>query len=75
MTKKIQKVGNSNAIILDRAFMDMAHMKTGDPYNLTLHEGGTIILTPLNPVIDAKKAGETAKRLIRKNSELFRRLS
>lgn len=75
MTKSVQKVGNSNAIVLDRAFMDMAHMKTGDQYNVTLHEGGTIVLTPLNPAIDTNKARETAKRLIKKNAELFRRLS
>jgi antitoxin component of MazEF toxin-antitoxin module len=75
MTKYIQKVGNSNALIFDRAFMDIAHAKTGDPYNITIHDGGAIMLTPLNPAIPSKKAADTAKRIIKKNSKLFRRLS
>jgi hypothetical protein len=32
-------------------------------------------LTPVRPVITAEKAAATAKRLIKKNAELFRRLS
>jgi hypothetical protein len=42
---------------------------------ITVHEGGSIILTPVRPVIEPAKAAATAKRLIKKNSELFRRLS
>jgi hypothetical protein len=42
---------------------------------VSLHEGGSIVLTPVRPVINAEKAAATAKRLIKKNSELFRRLA
>ncbi len=75
MTKTISKVGNSQGIMFDAALMELARLKVGDQVNVELHEGGTITLTPLRPSIDAKKAAVTAKRLIRKNSELFRRLS
>jgi antitoxin component of MazEF toxin-antitoxin module len=75
MTKTISKVGNSNGIIFDAAFMDMAHLKTGDVMSVEVHEGGAITLTPLQRHIDSKKAAGTAARLIRKNAELFRRLS
>jgi hypothetical protein len=47
----------------------------GDQVNVTVHEGGSIVLTPLRPVITPEKAAATAKRLIKKNAELFRRLS
>jgi regulator of sirC expression with transglutaminase-like and TPR domain len=44
--------------------------------NVEVHAGGTITIAPMAPtVIEATKAAETAKRLIKKNSELFRRLS
>jgi len=75
MIKSIAKVGNSNGIIFDSTLMGMARLKRGDQLNVELHEGGVITLTPLRHCIEAKKASATAARLIRKNSELFRRLA
>ena len=75
MTKTITKVGNSQGIMFDAAIMEMARLKVGDQVNVELHEGGTITITPLRPSIEPKKAAATARRLLRKNSELFKRLS
>jgi antitoxin component of MazEF toxin-antitoxin module len=75
MTKTISKVGNSQGLIFDSALMELTHLKVGDQVNVTVHEGGAIILTPVRRAIEPKKAAESAKRLIRKNAELFRRLS
>jgi antitoxin component of MazEF toxin-antitoxin module len=75
MTKTITKVGNSQGIMFDAAIMEMARLKVGDQVNVELHEGGTITITPLRPSIEPKKAAASARRLIRKNSELFKRLS
>jgi len=75
MTKTITKIGNSQGLMFDAALMDLARLKVGDQVNITVHEGGSIVLTPLRPVITPEKAATTAKRLIKKNSELFRRLS
>ena len=75
MTKTITKIGNSQGLMFDAALMDLARIKVGDQVNVEVHEGGTITLTPLRPVITPEKAAATAKRLIRKNAELFRRLS
>lgn len=55
--------------------MDLARVKVGDQMTITVHEGGSIVLTPLRPVVGPEQAADTAKRLINKNSELFRRLS
>lgn len=75
MTKTIIRIGNSQGVIFDSALMDLAHLKVGDQLTVSLHEGGSIVLTPVRPVIGPEKATATAKRLIEKNSELFRRLS
>jgi antitoxin component of MazEF toxin-antitoxin module len=75
MTKTISKVGNSQGIVFDAALMDLARLKVGDQVTVTVHEGGSIVLTPIRPSIERKQAAATARRLIRKNSELFRRLS
>jgi len=75
MTKTITKIGNSQGLMFDSALMDLARIKVGDQVSISLHEGGSIVLTPVRPVITPEKASATAKRLIKKNAELFRRLS
>jgi hypothetical protein len=55
--------------------MDMAHLKMGDKVNMEIHDNGVITLTPLRDHIEPEKAASAAARLIRKNSELFRRLA
>ena len=75
MTKTITKVGNSQGIIFDAALMDLARVKVGDQVNITVHPGGSIVLTPINPAIDSQTAAKRAKRLITKNATLFKRLS
>ena len=75
VTKTIAKIGNSQGIIFDVALMDLTRLKVGDQLVVTVHDGGTITLTPIHPAIEAERAGATAKRLIGKNEELFRRLS
>jgi len=75
MTKTISKIGNSQGIIFDSALMDLARVKVGDQVTVTVHEGGSIVLTPIRPAIQAKEAGAGARRLIKKNSALFKRLS
>lgn len=75
MTKTITKIGNSQGVMFDSALMELAHLQVGDQVSVTVHEGGSIVLTPVRPVINPDKASATAKRLIGKNKELFRRLS
>jgi antitoxin component of MazEF toxin-antitoxin module len=75
MTKTITKIGNSQGLMFDSALMDLARIKVGDQITVSVHEGGSIVLTPVRPVIAPAKAAATAKRLIKKNAELFRRLS
>jgi antitoxin component of MazEF toxin-antitoxin module len=75
MTKTISKIGNSQGIVFDAALMDLARVKVGDQLTVTVHEGGSIILTPVRPALDPAKTAAVAKRLIRKNSALFKRLA
>ena len=75
MTKTITRIGNSQGIIFDAALMDLARLKVGDQVTVSLHEGGSLVLTPVRPVVGPRRAAATARRLIDKNAELFRRLS
>lgn len=75
MTKTISKIGNSQGLMFDTALMEMARLKVGDQVTVSVHEGGSIVITPIRPVIDAERSAVVAKRLIGKNRELFKRLS
>jgi antitoxin component of MazEF toxin-antitoxin module len=75
MTKTISKVGNSQGIIFDAALMDLARLKVGDQLSVTVHDGGSIVLTPVRSNIEPKQAAAAARRLIRKNAALFKRLA
>ncbi|MEI6081644.1 MAG: hypothetical protein WCR44_04345 [Verrucomicrobiota bacterium] len=75
MTKTITKIGNSQGLMFDTALMELARLKVGDQVSVTVHDGGSLVITPIRPVVNADQAASTAKRLIGKNAELFRRLS
>lgn len=75
MLKTITKVGNSQGLILDAALMDLAGLKVGDPVNVTVHEGGAIVITPMAPTIGKDEARRGAAKIIRRNREVFRRLA
>ena len=75
MVKTIKKIGNSQGIIFDAPLMEMAHLKLGDEMHVTVHDGGSITLTPLKLCISEENAAETARQIIFKNNDLFKRLS
>ena len=75
MIKTITKIGNSHGLIFDATLRELTGLKPGDQVNVTVHEGGAIVITPMTPVIDADEAEARARRLIKANSELFRRLA
>jgi len=75
MLKTITKVGNSQGLIFDTALCELTGLKPGDQVNITVHEGGAIVITPMRPTMTAGDAAAAAKDLIRRNSELFERLA
>jgi antitoxin component of MazEF toxin-antitoxin module len=75
MTKTISKIGNSQGLIFDTALMELARLKVGDQVSVTVHDGGSLVITPIRAVINTEQAAATAKRLIGKNADLFKRLS
>lgn len=75
MLKSISKVGNSHGLIFDTALRELTGLKAGDQVNVTVHEGGSIVITPLRATVPAAEAGAMAKALIRSNSRLFKRLA
>ena len=75
MIKTITKVGNSHGLIFDSTLRELTGLKPGDKVNVTVHEGGTVMITPMTPTVDSEEARARAQRLIKANRELFRRLA
>lgn len=75
MVKVISKIGNSQGLIMDQALLELLHLRVGDQVNIEVHDGGTATLTPTRTQVAPESAAESARRIIGKNSEIFRRLS
>ena len=75
MLKTISKIGNSQGLIFDSALRELTGLKAGDQVNVTVHEGGAIVITPMRPTISAEDASRSAKNLIRRNDKVFKRLA
>lgn len=75
MTKKIIKVGNSHAIVLDSAVMSMARLKAGDEMNMELHSSGAITLTPLDPTRKNAEVSDAIQDVMKRYSKTMQRLA
>lgn len=75
MVKKITKIGNSQGIIFDTALMELAHLKVGDEVNVTVHEGGSITLTPSRPTRSPAEVAATIDGVMRDYADTMRKLA
>ena len=75
MIKTIARIGNSQCLIFDAALRELTGLQEGDEVNVTVHEGGSIVITPMRQTISAADAARAARGLIEGNAELFQRLS
>ncbi len=75
MVKTITKIGNSQGLMLDAALMDLARLKVGDEVNVTVHEGGTITLTPLRPRPTPAEVSQVIRATMKDYSRTMKRLA
>jgi len=75
MLKRISRIGNSQGLIFDAALRELTGLTAGDQVNVTVHEGGAIVIAPMRPAIGADAARDSARKLIRRNNALFKRLA
>ncbi|UCD83650.1 MAG: AbrB/MazE/SpoVT family DNA-binding domain-containing protein [Deltaproteobacteria bacterium] len=75
MIKQLRKVGNSNALILDRAILELLGLEEGGEVQLKVHNG-SLIITPTQPKpVDKKRFEECLSRVVTERRELLKRLA
>jgi len=75
MVKKLQKVGNSNAIILDLPLMEMVGLEEGKEVQLTV-SNGSIVITPVNPRrVDPEELNRHLDRIVGERGVMLKELA
>jgi antitoxin component of MazEF toxin-antitoxin module len=75
MIKTIAKVGNSHGIIFDSALLQLARLKPGDEVNVEVHPGGTITITPMNPVPNPVEFTAKVEDVMQRYARTMKRLA
>jgi antitoxin component of MazEF toxin-antitoxin module len=75
MVKKLQKVGNSNALILDLPIMEMVGLQEGKEVQITV-SNGSIIITPVDPRrVDQEELERHLDRIMGERREMLKELA
>lgn len=75
MIKRIKKVGNGNALFLDKAILELVGLKEGGEVQITVHDG-TIVVTPTHPrPVDKKRFDAALNRVMAERRDVLRKLA
>jgi antitoxin component of MazEF toxin-antitoxin module len=73
--KTIAKIGKSQGLIFDEALSRLTGLKVGDKVNVTVHGDGSIIIVRIGGEIHSTEGRQSARKVIRRNAALFKRLA
>jgi antitoxin component of MazEF toxin-antitoxin module len=75
MIKRLRKVGNGNALLLDKPILELLGLEENGQVQLTV-EGGALIVTPVRPrAVDPKHFKDCLNRVVAKRGKALRRLA
>lgn len=75
MLKTITKVGNSQGLILDTALCELTGLKAGDQVNVTVHDGGAVVITPIRNAAPAEVMNNTIRQTVKDYAKTLRKLA
>jgi len=75
MLKTITKLGNSQGLIFDATLCELTGLKPGDQVNITVHEGGAIVLTPIRKAAPTKTVTESIRKTVKDYAKTLRKLA
>lgn len=75
MIKQLCKVGNSNALLLDKPIMELIGLEENGQVQLTV-TGGSLIVTPANPhPVDQQRFEASLDQVVSDRRDVLRRLA
>jgi antitoxin component of MazEF toxin-antitoxin module len=75
MLKTITKVGNSQGLILDATLCELSGLKAGDQVNVTVHEGGAVVITPIRRTAPPEIVTATIRKTVKDYRKTLRKLA
>lgn len=75
MIKQLRKVGNSNALVLDKPLLELLGLSEGGHVQLTV-QNGVLIVAPVHPVTaEPKQFKDAVEHVLQKRKDVLRRLA
>ncbi len=74
MIKKLMKIGNSQALIIDKQTLAQMGVQEGEEVQVSLH-GQQLVITPVRPQIPNADFRKSLNRVARKFDSVFRKLA
>ena len=75
MIKQLRKVGNSNALILDKPILELLGLEEDGQVQLTIQDGH-LIVTPANPrQLDPESLKKKLDYVVKKRKQVLKRLA
>ncbi len=75
MIKQLRKVGNSNALILDKPILEILGLEEDGQVELTIQDGNLIVTPVLPGRVDQAKLAEKLDYLVRKRKDVLKHLA
>ena len=75
MVKRLRKVGNSQALLLDKALLELVGLEEGGAVEVTVG-GGSIVLAPVNPrPVNPRQFQAALDRVVIRRRRVLKRLA
>jgi antitoxin component of MazEF toxin-antitoxin module len=75
MIKQLRKVGNSNALILDKPILEILGLEEDGQVELTIQDGNLIVTPVLPGRVDQAKLAEKLDYLVQKRKDVLKHLA
>lgn len=74
MSKRLQKIGNSLGIIVDKPILDLLRITADTELDLST-DGRRLIVTPLSPEERSSRLARVQERILESHADTFRKLA
>ncbi|MBN2210159.1 MAG: hypothetical protein JW709_02075 [Sedimentisphaerales bacterium] len=75
MIKQLSKVGNSSALLLDKALMELVGLEEGGPVQITVQDG-VLMVQPVSPApVDEERFQKLLDKVVRERRSALRKLA